>query len=252
MKKIIALFALCLCSCSYQTKSPEWKQEIQRTWEQIEICEALPPVWSDKYQTVYSASYDSNVEDQELDSLQCPIPMKDRVRNYTGIQCVYSSLEMIGRWAEEPKLMDPPLTSRSECKGFSNPRTAGSILNKLQVKHINVYNDRKRAIEVIKTAMEEHRGALFGVPGHAMVLVHFDDTKENIVKYVDNSDRQLKVQTMSMKNFENVWDGWVMVVYADNDIIDSKVSNLANKIPIIDRNGQQGTYEKNYIPIPMK
>lgn len=208
------------------------------------------PVWHPEYRTTYTAPYDSKgSEPENLDEIQCPIPMKDRVRNYTGIQCVYSSLEMIGRWAEEPKLMNPPLTSRAECKGYSGPQRAAQVLNNLGVKFENVYRDRAAGIRLIKKAMAEHRGALFGVPGHAMVIVHYDESKD-VVKYVDNSDRRLRIQTMTVRRFKQRWDGWVIVVYADNDIIPFKTGNLANKIPIKDRNNPQGTYPKNYIPMP--
>lgn len=49
--------------------------------------------------------------DASTEGLQCPIPHENRVKNHTGIQCVYSSIETLGRWAEEEKLTNPPLTS---------------------------------------------------------------------------------------------------------------------------------------------
>jgi len=210
------------------------------------------PVWHPDYTTKYTATYDSKgPEEKNLGDIQCPIPMKDRVRNYTGIQCVYSSLEMLGRWAEEPKLMNPPLTSRKECKGYSSPIRASQVLRSLGVKFENVSGNRAAGIRLIKKAMAERRGALFGVPGHAMVLVHYDE-KKDVVKWVDNSDRRLRVQTMTVRRFKQRWDSWVMVIYADNDIIPAKFGNLANKIPIKDRNNPQGKYPRYYIPMPRK
>lgn len=214
------------------------------------------PVWHPEYQTSYSASYDSGEpERDELKDVQCPIPMKDRVRNYTGIQCVFASIECLGRWAEEKKLMDPPLTSRSDCKSYSGPSDAANKLRKYGVKFEQRYRDRAAGIELIKKAVNEGRGCLWGVPGHAMVLCHYDEATDT-VKWIDNSDRQLRVQTTTVDKFKKKWDSWVLVIYADKDPFPEKVQllrlTLPNRIPIIDRNNQQGQYPKNYIPMPRK
>lgn len=200
----------------------------------------------DAFWTVYVEPYDSDAseEDQDLEGVQCPIPMKDRVKNYTGTQCVFSSIEMLGRWAEEPKLINPPITSRDGCRSFSGPSHAGGKLKELNVRFEQESGNREAALKLIKKAMEEGRGCLFSVPGHAMVLIHYDEVA-NVVKWVDNSDRTLKVQTMTIERFNQRWGGWVLVVYADNDIISQKLS----KFIIIDHtNG--GKYPKDYIPTP--
>jgi hypothetical protein len=48
-----------------------------------------------------------------------------------------------------------------------------------------------------------------------------------------------------MEEFNKRWDGWVMIVYAENDRISNRQS-----IPIKDRNGEQGSYDKNYVVTP--
>lgn len=210
------------------------------------------PVWDKNYLTAKAVTYYSDGPDEEnLEDLHCPIPMQDRVKNYTGIQCVYSSLEMIGRWAEEPKLMNPPITSRANCQGYSGPDRASSILRSLSVKFEQSVGNRERGLALIRKAMKERRGCLFGVPGHAMVLIHFDEEKK-IVKYVDNSDHSLKIHEMSVARFLNRWDTWVIVVYADVDVIPMKTNPLARRIPIIDRNNPQGTYPRDYVPLPQR
>jgi len=211
--------------------------------------QSLLPIWDKDYQTARAVAYRSIGPDEDLEGLQCPIPMKDRVKNYTGIQCVYSSIEMIGRWAEEPKLMNPPITSRSNCQGYSGPDRASSILKSLGVKFEQSHGSKEKGLDLIRKAMKEHRGCLFGVPGHAMVLVHFDE-ENNIAKYVDNSDHSLIVHEMTVTRFLSRWDTWVIVVYADNDVIPFKVSPLARKIPIKDHNNPQGTYPNDYVPLP--
>jgi len=171
--------------------------------------------------------------DEDLEGLMCPIPMKDRVYNYTEIQCVYSSIEMLGRYAQEPKLYD--LTSNPDCQGYSGPSLASQILRGLNVKFEQTTNYRDRSL-IIKGVVRERRGVLFDIPGHAMVLVHYDE-EAGIVKYVDNSDPDLKVRTWTMRRFNNEWDGWIMIIYADNDIIPNYYIRIAEKIPVINRDG---------------
>lgn len=210
------------------------------------------PVWHPDYQTSVSLSYYAgDPEADELKDVQAPIPMKDRVKNYTGIQCVFSSLECLGRWAECKPLVDPPMTSRADCKSYSGPSDAASKLRKLGVKFEDSYRDRAKGIQLIKKAMAEGRGCLWGVPGHAMVLCHYDEAKDT-VKWIDNSDRSLRVQTTTVAKFNQRWDSWVVIVYAEPDVIPTKLgrSNLPNLIPIIDRNGIKKELPKDYIPIP--
>jgi hypothetical protein len=246
MKKsiLLLLMILGLSSCTKATVEPVIHHNQQ----------SRLPVWSPEYRTTYVETYRSGEPDEkELEGVQCPIPMKDRVKNYTGIQCVFSSIEMIGRWAECKQLIDPPITSRSDCKSFSGPSDAASKLTKLGVKFEQSYKGESQGIALIKKAMAEGRGCLFGVPGHAMVLIHYDEEKD-VVKWVDNSDSSLRVQTMTVKKFKSRWDSWCLVIYADPDVVPDKLNRttLANQIPIIDRNGVPGSYPKDYIPFPKK
>lgn len=123
---------------------------------------------------------------ENLEGIQCPIPMKDRVLNKTEIQCVWASIEMLGRWAEEDKLVNPPLTSRDDFKGYASPSSVERKLNQLNIKYVQTYNNKEKGIELIRMAMKEKRGCLWSVPKHAMVIVHFDEEK-NIFKWVDNN-----------------------------------------------------------------
>lgn len=204
--------------------------------------------------TTYTPMYTSSHGEVEPLDIHCPIPMKDRVPNFTGIQCVWSSIEMLGRWAEEPKLTNPPITSRSDCKSYSSPSLAAQRLNQLNVRFEQEYGNRDKGLALIRKAMREGRGCLFGVPGHAMVLVHFDE-QANEVKWVDNSDRTLKVQTMSMQRFLQRWDSWALVIYADRDIVPQKIAQVRNplfQMQIQDRNNPQGQYPRDYIPLPRR
>lgn len=212
------------------------------------------PVWHPEYRTTYVEDYDSGEPDaNELDGVQSPIPMECRVRNYTGTQCVFSSLECLARWAELKALLEPePLTSRPGCRSYSSPTDAASKLKNFGVKFENEYRDRTKAIELLKRAMADGRGALMDIPGHALVICHYDE-QAGIVKVIDNSDRSLKVQTWPMSKFNRLWGGWIMVVYAEKELFPAKAgSGFANQIPILDRNNPQGIYPKDYIPNPVK
>lgn len=204
------------------------------------------------YLTTYNPLYTSLEGEINPSSVQCPIPLVDRVVNYTGTQCVWSSIEMLGRWAEEPKLINPTLTSRKLCQSYSDPYLTNIVLNSLNVKYDQIYSDRVKGLELIRKAMREGRGCLFSIPGHAMVLVHFDEVN-GIVKYVDNSDITLKIQTMSISRFYRVWDSWVLVIYADKDVVTDKVTRMRRdmyNIPIIDRNDPSQRYPRDYILLP--
>jgi len=210
------------------------------------------PVWHKDYKTTFTKTYTSHAVEPDLEGLQCPIPMNCRVRNHTGIQCVYSSTEALGRWAEEPKLMDPPLTSRGNCRGYSGPSQLGRVLDGLNVKYEYVSGDnrtRAKGIAFIKKAMAEGRGCLFGVPGHAMVLIHYSE-EEDKVCWFDNSDRSLRVQTMTVAKFKRRWDGWVCVIYGDNDLFPGKAHGGVQNIPIVDHEGDK-KFDKKYVPLPL-
>jgi len=245
-KRILFIGALCLgvfLSCSSQPQPLVNHNQFSRL-----------PVWHPSYQTTFVQEYDAGgPEENELENTQCPIPMDCRVRNYTGIQCVFSSLECLARWAELKELLEPPLTSRSNCKSYSGPTDAAAKLSSFGVKFENAYKDKNKAIQLLKKAMAEGRGALMDVPGHAIVICHYDE-EGGIVKIIDNSDRSLKIQTWSMNKFKKLWGGWIMVIYAENDLFPAKAfnENWPNQIPILDRNNPQGTYPKNYIPMPKK
>lgn len=202
---------------------------------------------TDYYKTTYVKPYRSKFFfEPSLETLQCPILYEDRVKNYTGIQCVYSSIEMLGRWAEEPKLIIPPLTSRNDCKGYSGPNQVENILNKINVKFEQTYGNRKKGIELIKKAMKEGRGALWSVPGHAMVLVHYSE-EDNRVCWVDNSDKKLKIQETTIDKFEDRWTSWALVIYGDEDIISYKI--YKNYLPIYEK-GKIADFPFNFVPIP--
>lgn len=234
------LFLLCLVLFSIPTEAAESLARYK------EVPDKILDKDEDHVNT-YVPTYIYEGLDIPLEALQCPIPHKDRVKNYTGIQCVYSSIEALGRWAEEPKLINPPLTSRSECKGYSGPSRAAEILNKLKVKFEQTYGDREKGIRLIKKSMREGRGVLWDVPGHAMILVHYDETNDKVC-WVDNSDSSLKVQQTTIEKFKKRWGSWVLTIHADNDIVPEKVYKY--NLPILDVENKSKKFPRGFIPFP--
>ena len=205
----------------------------------------------DEPRLVNPADFEGTPDDEEeLKDCQVPIPMKDRVFNRTSIQCVWCSIECLGRWAEEPKLIGPPcMTDWPDCKSYSGPGSAGNKLRSIKVKFEQVTSKEQGRALIRKVVVQERRGVLFSIPGHAMNLIHYDEQKK-IVKYINNSDKTLKVRTWTMDEFERRWEGWVLAIYADNDIIPYKFTPPAQLLPIVDRMGQ-GTFDpKQLILVP--
>lgn len=201
---------------------------------------------SDHVNTVVPA-YISSGADADVETLQCPIPRGDRVKNYTGVQCVWSSIETLGRWAGEERLVHPPLTSRRECKSYSGPGLSASVLNSLGVRFRQTYGDKQKGLQMIREAMAEGRGALFDVPGHAMVIVHFSE-KEDRVCWVDNSDSTLKAQTSTVERFMKRWGSWVLVVYAEEDIVPYRT--YMRHMPVFDVCSPDAVLPANFVPSP--
>jgi hypothetical protein len=183
-------------------------------------------------------------EDDDVSNVMVPIPMKDRVYNKTGIQCVWASLECIGRYAEEKKLIN--LTNDSECQGYSSPSGSARKLMALHVKFEQTTSLSDKSL-IRKAVVKEKRGVLFGIPGHAMVMVHYDEAK-GIIKYINNSDKELKIRTWTIDEFNRRWDGWICAVYADVDHIPNKW--LASTIKVIDMENLNFLAPKNYILFP--
>lgn len=182
--------------------------------------------------------------DEDISGVMVPIPMKDRVFNKTGIQCVWASLECIGRYAEEKKIIG--LTNDRDCKSYSSPIGAAIKLNELKVKFEQTTSKSDKSL-IYKAVVKEKRGVLFGIPGHAMVMVHYDE-KSGVMKYINNSDIELKVRTWKIEDFDKRWDGWICAVYADNDII--RLKFMASKIRVVDKSDQDFIAPKGYILFP--
>lgn len=187
-----------------------------------------------------AASFEG-IEDENLDNLQAPIPMEDRVPNRTGIQCVWSSIETLARYCGEERLYN--ITYNDNYKSYASPNSTRRMFEKYEIEYEMTTSTKDRSL-LIKGCVMENRGCGFGIPGHVMTMVHYDEEK-GIVKYIDNSDPQLKIRVWSMSEFDRRWDGWAFIIRAKNDRISAR-----KDIPIKDRSSEQGSYNKNYIFFP--
>lgn len=165
----------------------------------------------------------NTIEDNS--NVMVPIPIKLRVYNKSSIQCVWATLETLGLYAREPKLFN--LTNKPEYQGTSDPRGVGKALTQLKVKFEQTIDHSDKHL-IIKSIVKEKRGCLFDILGHVMTLVHYDE-KNDIVKYIDNSDPELKIKTWTLEEFDAKWKGWICVIYADNDV-------SLRRLPIINKN----------------
>jgi len=194
--------------------------------------------------------YTSTAVEPDLDSIHVPVPMKDRVPNRSG-NCVWCSIELLGRFAEEPKLLDISLG-----RGGAEPINVRPVLDRLGIKYkMNPLGSRhktKEAIEefFVKAVKIERRGVGVAINNnHMLVCVHYDpDTKTVMV--IDNADRKLAVQQWDWESFHRQWDGWCIIIYADKDIIPYKYTTIANRLPIVDMTDVPRKYDKKYIPSP--
>lgn len=201
---------------------------------------------------VYTYTETPLSEEEELKDIQVPVPRKDRVINTKG-NCVWCSLELLGRFAEIKQLYNITLNPRNggdpACQGGSWDGPVRAFLNKRKIRY-EMVTDRRRTDFLVRGCKIERRGVAFDIPGHMLTLVHYDpDTK--IIKVIDNADRSLSVQTWSWEKFHRLWAGWAYIIYAEPDIIPYKYVSLANRIPIKHRNGTPATpLDKHYIPMP--
>lgn len=182
--------------------------------------------------------------EEDLSNVMVPIPKNQRVFNKSGIQCVWATLETCGNYASEKKLKN--ITEQQGYKSYETPYSTSKKLKDIKVKYKQTNNKADKSL-ILESIVQERRGCLFGVPGHAMTLVHYDE-ENKIVKYINNSDPELLIRTWSMSEFDKRWNGWICVIYADEDIIPEKY--ILIDLPVVDRNNPQGQYQKDYILKP--
>lgn len=140
--------------------------------------------------------------------VECPVPEEDRVVNGTGIQCVWSSLETIARYIGEERLYT--LTDRY--KRQAGPGDVASVLGEAGVPYEQSTNKTESRMLIMR-GMARGMPVLLGWGGyHAMVIANYDPTC-NRVSIIDNSNLGAGIKDMTISEFENGWDGWVVLLH---------------------------------------
>ena len=150
--------------------------------------------------------------DPQFTDVDVKIPQSMRIYNKSGNQCVWCSLEMLGRH-----------NGSKGCEGLTDvyKDATGSgevrrVLTQRNVKFLQVENRRDYSF-IKKWVNTEKKGVGIGV-GHHMVLVC--GFKENqFVKVIDNANSKLPIETWSWDKFTRRFDGWAIVVLGDNDSV---------------------------------
>jgi hypothetical protein len=149
--------------------------------------------------------------DPELIDVQVPIIKENRKYNESGVQCVWCSLENLARHHKVVALYD--LTDIY--KQATGPGYVGYVLKSRNIKYKQIQSSKEKGIAFIKEYVVEKKfGVGIGLQGiHMINLVHFDE-EQKIVKVIDNGGpNALKIQTWTMDQFMNRFDGWVITIF---------------------------------------
>lgn len=150
--------------------------------------------------------------------VQVPIPKDCRVYNKSGSQCVWCSIECLARYHGVKELYEGDRRLTKTYTWATSPGEVNRVLKSKYptVKWKQIQNGDTNFIK--KYVCEMKLGVGFGVPGHMLNLVHYDE-QAGIVKVIDNvGPKALQVQTWSMSKFRQLWDGWAVAVFPTNYI----------------------------------
>jgi hypothetical protein len=138
--------------------------------------------------------------------IQVFVLKEHRVRNRSGSQCVWCSLECLARLHGIEKASH--LTDRY--KGTAGPGDVRFVLGSYGVAYQMRVGEQGKDKKFLKVCCENGWGACVGVHGSHMInVVHYRD---GIVKVIDNSDPELRVQEWTEQRFLNAWDGWAVTL----------------------------------------
>jgi hypothetical protein len=152
--------------------------------------------------------YDS-LSDKE-NFILAPLAEDHRALNTKG-QCVWSSLQNMGRQIGETKLYN--LTKDRRCQGGANPSDVNRVLTALGVKFEQAYGNRKEAYALIERGLAEGRPCIISYDtAHVINIVHFD-RDANKVAVVNNHGDRFQTQYMDLAEFDRRFKGWVCIVY---------------------------------------
>lgn len=146
--------------------------------------------------------------DPELVGVQVPIPRDMRLFNRSESQCVWCTLEMLGRFNKVRGTEG--LTQ--QYKHATGPGYVNRVLTQRGVKFKQVTG---KDLDFLEEWVTKNRlGCGIGVNGnHAILVCHFE--RGRLVKVIDNADPSLRIQTWEWERFIRLFSGWVFVVQPD-------------------------------------
>lgn len=149
------------------------------------------------------------------------VAKEHRVKNPNNKRCVWCSIEVLGLIAKEPKL-------KKLSEKYEGPAHEGHVIWMME-KHKVKYamnpmgNTGNRAVYefLVIPCMHDKRGVAVGINNpdgtkHMLNVVHYD-IKEKEILILDNGDPDLKIRKWDWDEFHRRWNGWAIVIYADDD-----------------------------------
>lgn len=153
--------------------------------------------------------------DPEFINVQVPIPKDCRVFNKSGSQCVWCSIECLGRYHKVKDLYEGDMRIT---KYHTWATWSGEVYHVMKTKYPNVKWAQISNISELKSFLrkyvaEKKIGVGFTIPGHMLNMVNYDEENKT-VKVIDNiGPKALEIQEWSMAKFDSLAGGWVLTVF---------------------------------------
>lgn len=158
-----------------------------------------------KWLTVLLLVVTPTLKAADTDGVQVPVPMKDRVPNGTGIQCVWSSISLCGRYQG----ISEAATLWHTYKSYGSPWPTAQILADRGI-NFEWCDAGYKNVDFLKKHLEAGRPiAVTWSSRHMLTLVHL---KDGYAKIIDNSDPSLSIKTYYEHDFMRMWDGWAIAL----------------------------------------
>ena len=166
--------------------------------------------------------------------VQVPIPKNCRVYNKSGSQCVWCSIECLGRYHGVKEVYEG---DRRLTKTYTWATGPGEVQRVMSGRYSTVRWKQitNRDINFIKKYVTEQKlGVGIGIPGHMLNLVHYDE-EARVVKVIDNcGPKALQVQDWTLDRFNRLWDGWALVVFPPG-YVESGYDTFDTSLPVSDK-----------------
>lgn len=162
-----------------------------------------------------SIPVEPQIKDPELIGVQVPVTKECRVFNKSGSQCVWCSIECLGRHHKIKELYEDNRRLTLHYTWATGPGEVSRVLSGRypEVHWKQIQNRASLKPFLRKYVAEKKLGVGLGIPGHMLNVVHFDEAA-GIVKIIDNyGPKALQIQDWTMEKFDRLADGWAIVIF---------------------------------------